>query len=864
MKILERDDALHTLDLALASATRGAGRVALVSGEAGIGKTALVSRFARTHADGVRVLWGACDAFFTPRPLGPVHDIAAQAQGALATLLSGTATHVAVLDAMLAELAGRPAIVVVEDVHWADEATLDLLRFLGRRIVDTAALLVLTYRDDALAPDHPLRTVLGDLTSSAATVRVPLRPLSEHAVGLLIGERAVDPIALHRQTGGNPFFVTEVLSNVAGGLPLTIRDAVLGRVARLSPAARAVLDVAAVVGPRIEPWLLTAVAPDDAPSADECLAGGIIVPHGDGLAFRHELARQAVLEAIAPMRRARLHRLALDALRASPHGSRNLTRLAHHAEGANDREAILAYAPAAAREASDGAAHRAAAALYALALRVADQLPPDEHAALLELHARQCTWTDDRAGAIASRRQAVDLWRAAGNPLKQGENLASLALALVGSDRWSEAKQLSQAALDFLEPLPPGPELAQACRNRAWLHRYDHELTEAIALAERAIELAERVGAVHIVAMSYDTLGGAWLLLDYERGRQYLERCLAIAHAAGLEGRIASVYANLGSTSCAIYRFDEAEHALAEGLAFTAGRDLEIVRVYLLGWLAVVHLHRGRWPSAEAMAREVVARADVSDHNRSAGLIGLGRLLARRGDPEAWPVLDEALALARRSDAFQHLGAVYAARAEAACLSGDAARTRAEADEIYSVAIRKRHPWVAGELAFWRRRAGAAALPPDWIAAPFALQVAGAWQAAAAAWERLGCPYEAARALAEGDVTAQDRALEVFDRLGARPAAAELRRQMRAGGVVRLPRGPRPATRAHALGLTLRQQEVLKLLGRGLSNAEIAARLCVAPKTVEHHVAAVLAKLDVSTRRAAVRQARCLNLIDAG
>jgi DNA-binding CsgD family transcriptional regulator len=169
--------------------------------------------------------------------------------------------------------------------------------------------------------------------------------------------------------------------------------------------------------------------------------------------------------------------------------------------------------------------------------------------------------------------------------------------------------------------------------------------------------------------------------------------------------------------------------------------------------------------------------------------------------------------------------------------------------------------WLAGELAFWRWRAGAVEPPPDWIAEPFALQISGAWRASAEAWRRLGCPYERARALADGDAAAQGEALAIFDRLGAQPAAADLRRTMRAQGIRQLPRGPRPATRGNRFGLTTRQLDILQLLAEGLSNAEIAARLSIAPKTAEHHVAAVLAKLDVPSRQAAVRLARSENLL---
>ena len=372
--LLERDAILYELDGALAESVHSAGRLVLISGEAGIGKTALMAEFARSHRDIVPALWGACDALFTRRPLGPLYDIAAQTGGVLDELLRrGNADRTALFDAALAEFQRQPRIVVVEDIHWADEATLDLLRFLGRRIRRTSVLLVLTYRDDELVADHPLRSVLGDLVASGACLRLALPPLSERAVGLLVGSRPIDVPALHRRTGGNPFFVTEVLSSDRE-LPLTIRDAVFGRIARLSTTAQAVLDVAAVIGSRIEPWLLERVAPEHAYAADECLAAGVFVAQGKLLAFRHELVRQAVLDVIPVLRRARLHRLVLDALRSPAVDEVDLARLVHHAEGADDCAALLAYAPAAARQSAAAGAHRAAEALFRAALPCARSL----------------------------------------------------------------------------------------------------------------------------------------------------------------------------------------------------------------------------------------------------------------------------------------------------------------------------------------------------------------------------------------------------------------------------------------------------------------------------------------------------------
>jgi DNA-binding CsgD family transcriptional regulator len=240
----------------------------------------------------------------------------------------------------------------------------------------------------------------------------------------------------------------------------------------------------------------------------------------------------------------------------------------------------------------------------------------------------------------------------------------------------------------------------------------------------------------------------------------------------------------------------------------------------------------------------------------------LGRLAARRGEPgTASQLLDQAISIAGAPHELRLVGPLRAARAEATALAGDQSVSCGEADLAYALALERRHAWLAGEFAYWRWRAGCAVDPPSWIAAPFRLQIAGDWRAAAEVWRNLGCPYEQARALAEGDSIAQQQALMIFDGLGARPAAANLRRAMRVQGVRGIPRGPRSTTRANRFGLTNRQLEILALLAEGSTNAEIARRMSIAPKTAEHHVAAVIAKMEVISRHAAVQLARDYQLI---
>ncbi|MGZ4445019.1 MAG: AAA family ATPase, partial [Nocardioidaceae bacterium] len=264
MRLLERETHLASLADYADEARAGHGRLVLVAGEAGVGKSALVEQLERELPD-ARWLWGACDGLSTPRPLGPLLDLAAEAGGELAELCRAGAAREELFASLLrtVDQAGTLTVLVVEDVHWADDATLDLLRLLGRRIRDAAVLLLVTYRDDGLSADHPLRVALGELATKRTTRRLAVSPLSAAAVELLADGTGLEPAALHRLTGGNPFFLHEVLHGTAGELPVSARDAVLARLAGLGAEARGALEVAALIGIRVDPALLAEVTQDN-------------------------------------------------------------------------------------------------------------------------------------------------------------------------------------------------------------------------------------------------------------------------------------------------------------------------------------------------------------------------------------------------------------------------------------------------------------------------------------------------------------------------------------------------------------------------------------------------------------------------
>jgi DNA-binding CsgD family transcriptional regulator/tetratricopeptide (TPR) repeat protein len=839
MALLERSDELALLTERWAAVRRERrGRLVLVSGEAGVGKTALVREFC---AD-VPALSGACEALFTPRPLGPLLDIAAQAGGEAAEVAGGAPTPARLLEALADQVRGA-IILVLEDLHWADEATLDALRLLARRLATLPALVLATHRDDELHRAHPLRLVLGEL-SPGPIDRLRLQPLTKEAVAVLAADAGVDGARLHERTGGNPFYVTEVLAEPGGGTPATVRDAVLARTARLSGGARRLLEAVAVVPPRAEFGLLEVLAGPDLTHLEACLASGVLQSHGNAVGFRHEIARVAIEESLPPDRRVALHRTALAKLtgRADP------ARLAHHAEAAEDAPAVLAHATAAGERASRLKAHREAAEQFARALRHAEGLGPEERAGLFERRAYECYLTDRIPEAIEARQRALEAYREAADPLKEGDTLRWLSRLHWFSGDNERAEEAGRRAVALLESLPPGPELAMALSNLAQLRMLAYDVAGAVRHGGRAIALAERLGEPEILAHALNNVGAAEVRAGIEGGRGRLERSLAIALDAGLEEHVARAYTNLGSLPVQAREPALGAEQLEAGLAYCLDHDLDAWRWYMGGWYARAELDRGHWDRASDLATAIVERPGVAVPSRITPLVVIGLLRARRGDPDPWRPLDEALELARRTGELQRLGPVAAARAEACWLAGTQERIASETEAALDLARAAAEPWLAGELLTWRRRAGVDE-SCGWLPAePFLSELEGDHRGAAAAWARRGCPYEGAVALAAGDEADLRRSHQELQRLGARATARLVARRLRERGARDVRRGPRSATRTNPAGLTGRELEVLALIAAGHRNAEIAARLFLSEKTVGHHVSAILRKLGVRSR----------------
>jgi DNA-binding CsgD family transcriptional regulator/tetratricopeptide (TPR) repeat protein len=843
--LLERDATLTVLEGAVDAAAAGRGSVALVSGEAGIGKTSLVRAFVAAAAGRARLLLAACDDLMAPRTLGPLRD-AAGVTGPLAKAIAGDVDGV--FGALLEELAASPpTVLVIEDIHWADDATLDVVGYAARRIDGVGAVLVLTCRDDAA-----LRQFLGALTGTPVH-RLPLEPLSRAAVEQLADGSGADAATLHRVTRGNPFFVTEALASPGEAVPASVVEAVRARVGRLGAECRDALERLSVVPAQVDDGLAAALLGQGLEVLEEAELAGVLEVRPGSLAFRHELARRAIEHSLPAIRRRALNAAVVRALLA---GERpELARVMHHAVEAGDVETIVAVGPAAAREADHAGSHRQSLAHYESVLPHAGRLGPRERAELLDGYAWELYNAHRFREAVDAGREAVRLYEQVGDAVAAGDCLVRVSRHLFMAGETDEAEHAASRAVLLLEPTGDPGALAHASLYEGAILALTDEHDRAAGILDSARDLALRAGRVDFAALSLNYLG----IARFEQGEPGGLELLRESIRASIAGRdyeyAARGYCNLGELLFRAGRLDELDACVRDGLGFTRERgfwshayNLEVHRCLAL-------LRRGRWDPALRGLRELTEGVGDPGMLYAYSMPWLGRLLARRGDPAAGEMLAAAWEHARRQRLL--LGVAYAGLAyvEWAWLaeSPDVAREVAAVLEP-----RTSHPGGAPFRAELRRYLARAGLGGEAFAGcpePWAAGLRGDWQKAAGGWEEAGDPYERALELVgSGERDASLEGLRILDGLGAAGAAAPVRRRLRAAGEP-VPRGPRSATRANPAGLTARQLAVLELVRDGLTNAEIAARLVVSVRTVDHHVAAILAKLGVRSRRDAAAAA---------
>jgi DNA-binding SARP family transcriptional activator/tetratricopeptide (TPR) repeat protein len=750
--LVEREAELQQVVTAVRAAVADArGGVVPISGEAGAGKSALVRAFRQTVRSELRVVMGGCDDLLAPPSLGPFRDMAAEDEQ-LASALANERLD-ATLPALLHVFAAHPLAVIVEDVHWADDATADAIRYLARRFPGIPGALVLTFRETGIDSAHPLRQLLGSLAGPTVR-RVSLPPLTPAAIRRLGARSDAEAAEIHRVTRGNPFFVTEVLAAGGSGVPSTVQDAVLARLGRLPAPARTLLERLSVVPTRAERWLAETLADGDPEVLVDAERSGVVVGTEAWIGFRHELARQAIESSLTAGERLHANRTVVGALRARP-GS-DPSRLVHHAERSGQLDVIIEHGPAAAREADRLGAHRQAAEVLRVVLENPATLELREVVELTIRRAYALYLVNQFEAAFHCAQAAVEAAEQVAEPALQADALLVLARVVLFARGPMRARQAAARAVEILEPTEADARLAltesaRAHSNLATVGIVADPSERAESDAARAVAIAQRIGREDIEAQARCYLGDARLARGDQRGDQDQQRAIAASGSdLRLETKVRS-YVNAAQGAYHSGRLTTAEKYVAAGLRAAADFEFFAGRYRLRLTGAGVSASRGDWDRAIAELRALL------DSPGEPGVMGplaaslLARLLARRGDPQSDDVLAAALDHRAVGDDSFVAGPLAVAKVELGWLDGTLGELPDDAQRALDLAAVAGHGSMQAELCAYLHRAGIDVAAPVDPPGPWAPTLAGAWQAAATAWATLGERYERAVVLALAD-----------------------------------------------------------------------------------------------------------------
>jgi len=861
MVLIEREGLLNSLQTKFESISGGDGHCVLLSGEAGIGKTSLIKAFCQEKKNEGKIYHGTCDALFTPRPLAPIYDIIWQIRGDndLDT------TDSSVLFSQLfheIEVQQETTLIVIEDIHWADEATLDFIKFFARRISRIHCLFILTYRDNEILDNHPLRNVLGQLPPDSFT-RLQLSPLSRQAVEKMAEERGYKGEDVFSISGGNPFYVTEILASYSPGVPDNIKDSILSVYHQQEKGTKNAWEICSVIPEGLEINRFAKIKSNWNAEMDHCFALKIIVVKNNRVIFKHELYRRTIEGSLSPFKRIELNKTILDFFLDSFEEEGEIERIVHYAKNANENKLVIKYAPIAARQAASVGAHIEASKLFLTAIEYSDGNDVDQMVEFYESYAYECYLTNQIKDAIIYEGKALKIWQKKNEIVRAGNSLRFLSRLWWFDGNREEAEKYGKQAIEILVSQPASKAKAMAYSNMSQLKMLSDETAECIEWGNKAIEMAKEIKDDEILCHAMNNVGSVlWKVKSWkEKGKEMLFESLEIALKNSFHEHAARSYSNIASNYLQLKEYDLASQILEDGISYCEERNLDSSKNYKLYLKAKIFFDTGNWQQASLIIENLLLNPSQIGSVKIGALAVLAIIKLRKGEEDALVYLNEAKLLAIKTKEHHRIIPVMIAELEYEWLTGKKRMTEEELKLSIELIQKVDNDILNSEFVFWLQKTRKKDLGLSKIYEPYKLLKERKIKSAIDFWETKNCPYEKAFALFEGNEEDMKTALLIFQQVGASAVYEKIKMEMRANGIKKIPRGLRESTKTNPAQLTNRELDVLHLLQKGIQNKEIAGTLFISPKTADHHISNILFKLDVNTRSKAVTEAVRLGIL---
>jgi len=864
MGLIEREGFLRSLETMFDSVIEGEGHCVLVSGEAGIGKTSLIKSFYKEKRTNCKIYQGTCDALFIPRPLAPIYDIIWQIRNDTKENELYNVDRSLLFNQLFSALEQqkKPVIIIIEDIHWADEATLDFIKFFARRIGRINCLFILSYRDNEILDNHPLRNVLGQLSPDSIT-RLQLQPLSKDAVEKMAEQRGYKGEDVFSISGGNPFYVTEILASYSPGVPDNIKDAILSVYHRQEKGTKNAWEICSVIPEGLEINRFAKIKSSWDEGMDHCFALQIIVVKNNRVVFKHELYRRTIEGSLSPFKRIALNKKMLDLFLDSFEAEGEIERIVHYAKNANENKLVVKYAPIAARQAASVGAHIEASKLFLTAIEYSDGNNEDQMVELYESYAYECYLTNQTKDAIIYQGKALKIWQKKNEVERAGYSLSFLSRLWWFDGNRQEAEKYGQQAIEILESQPASKAKTTAYSNMSQLKMLSDETTECIQWGNKAINMAKEIKDDEILCHAMNNVGSIlWKSnSSKEQGREMLFESLDIALRNSFHEHASRSYSNIASIYLLFKEYELAKQVLEEGINYCEERNLDASKNYKLYVKARMLLETGDWRQALTIAENLLLNPGQLGSVKTTALILMAIIKIRKGDEDALVYLNEAKELAIRTKEHHRIIPVMIAEFEYEWLTGKQRITEEELNLSIELIRRVDNIFLNSEFSFWLQKVRKKDMGLPELYEPYKLLKQGKVRASATFWEAKGCPFERALALFSGNEDDMKNALLIFQQIGADAVSEKIKMEMRAAGIKKIPRGLRESTKTNPAQLTNRELDVLHLLQKGIQNKEIAGTLFISPKTADHHISNILFKLDVKSRAMAVTEAVRLGIL---